>query len=420
MHPRTRLVSLALVLLTGCIDPEDPARGRPIDAGPRLDAPGGVNYREHVAPILAEHCFHCHTDGAISGIVLDRFDDAVRLASRIAERTADRTMPPWYANNSGDCRTYEDANWLEDEELAILAEWAVSRAEGPTDVPIPPARTLRTLDRIDATVDIGTPYTPSLVGDDHDTLRCFVVDSVTPTDVFLTAYQVVPSEPRVVHHVILFHPDVEDVVAQGEALAAEDSERGWECPGGPRMAAHPIALWAPGGGATEFPAGTGVRIVGGRPLILQVHYNTVGSGPLPDLTEVQLRTETSVPSEAQILPVADHELALPPRMPSVSTTGSVRAPTAARIWGVFPHMHQRGLDLDVRATDGTEACLIDMTNWDFGWQGAYFFSEPQDIARGTRLEITCTYQTMEDSDVVTWGETTADEMCLSYVYATGR
>jgi len=71
----------------------------------------------------------------------------------------------------------------------------------------------------------------------------------------------------------------------------------------------------------------------------------------------------------------------------------------------------------VEATDGT--CMVDVPNWDFNWQGAFFYETPIDLANNT-FRLDCTYNTMERDSVVTWGDGTLDEMCLSFFYVTSQ
>lgn len=429
MTSRTSLALLALLaLLPGCPDTSLPAG--PPDSGRRPDASTadappiqtGLTYREDVAPILAEHCLTCHVPGGIAPFVLDSYDAVRPLASRIAQVTADRIMPPYYADNSGDCQTHRDANWLSDPELAVLADWAAdpAHAEGDLAIALPDPRMMTVLGRVDTTIDQGFDFTPQ--GDDGgtdlDELRCFLVDPGTEVDMFLTGYQVRSTEPQVVHHVIVYEPDIADPAAAAAPLEAIDARDGWRCDGGPQMNAHPVVLWAPGVGATNFPETTGLRIVGGRPVVLQIHYNMGAVGSRPSRTMVDLQLEANVPLEGAILPISASGLSLPPHMPRAEATDTAPVPAAGRIWGVLPHMHQRGLEMRVDVTGGAAACLLQTVHWDFHWQQAYFFESPVSVARGQTLEIMCAYNTMADDMTVTWGETTADEMCLNYVYAT--
>lgn len=429
------LLLLAALAVAGCA-PSDEGPAGPRDVGPSVPRDGGpdtgprmvVTYREHVAPIVFAHCVRCHTLGAIAPFPLDDWTNAARNAVRMAEATRERRMPPYYADNSGSCRTHRDANWLEEADIRTIEAWAADplHPEGDTTIPLPtpilPA-TLAAAD-VDATIDLGFDFTPA--GDDGamdlDELRCFLVDPGNATDMFVTGYQVVPGDRRVVHHVIVYEPDA-DPTADAATLEAEDARSGWRCDGGARLPATPIVLWAPGVGATRFPTGTGLRLAGGRRVVLQIHYN-ITPGAFPDRTRVQLELAASVPAEAALISVSDPALALAPRMPSVSTTRSVPVPADGFVWGILPHMHQRGVEMrvDISGTPTGDECLLQTVHWDFLWQQAYFFDAPLAVTGGggRRVTITCRYDTTMDDGVITWGEQTSDEMCLSFVYATGR
>jgi hypothetical protein len=95
-----------------------------------------------------------------------------------------------------------------------------------------------------------------------------------------------------------------------------------------------------------------------------------------------------------------------------------------------PHMHLLGKEIKVTAlyADGREECLLDIDKWDFGWQQSYTFlpDEIVTIAPGDSVRLDCVYdnsaenqpvvnQTRLESQDVTWGDGTLDEMCLNYL-----
>jgi hypothetical protein len=89
-----------------------------------------------------------------------------------------------------------------------------------------------------------------------------------------------------------------------------------------------------------------------------------------------------------------------------------------KLWGAFPHMHELGrrivLERTPSGSDESE-CLVSVPEWDFEWQGAYFFREPVPVTLGDRLTLRCVYDN-PTSDPVFWGEGTEDEMCVSFLY----
>jgi hypothetical protein len=271
-----------------------------------------------------------------------------------------------------------------------------------------------------AVVSIETvEYQPDLSGPDD--YRCFVVDAPSATDYFVTGYEVHPGNVPIVHHVIVYAPTQPAEVTEAQMLDANEAGDGYTCFGGSGVQAFPVVLWAPGAGATNFPRGTGVKLTGGRPLIIQVHYNTLaGSGV--DHTTVDLETAETA-AEAYIVPFGDFDLAIAPRMSEVSTTATQSLsflPVSVRVHGVFPHMHTLGRRLRVEHMTAAagEQCMLNVPAWDFDWQLAYWYERPITFSPSDSVRITCTYDTTSRTEVVTWGEGTQDEMCLTFVYAT--
>ncbi|AKF06514.1 hypothetical protein [Sandaracinus amylolyticus] len=330
-------------------------------------------------------------------------------------------MPPFLADNSGECHTWRDARWLTDREIATLAAW--DEQGEPEGDPATPPPTVPPLPELTGTVSMiqTEVYTPD--DSSTDDYRCFVVDGPDATT-FLTGYEVHPGNAPIVHHVIVYAPTNADAANEARQLDANEAGPGYTCFGASNVNAFPVVLWAPGGGATTFPEGTGVELTGGLPLIIQVHYNLL-AGNEPDQTSVELQTAPSA-TRARIIPLGDYDMSIGPRMSSVSTSETVDLSDFTRginlpitIYGMFPHMHTLGrqLQVDHIANAGAEQCLIDVPRWDFNWQLAYFYEEPIRISSLDSMRITCTYDTSERDETVTWGEGTQDEMCLNFFYA---
>ncbi len=378
---------------------------------------GEVTWAADVGAIVMEKCTGCHVEGGIAPFALDSYAAASPMASAMAGAVLAKRMPPWPPSSCGDCQSFEHDRSLTDEQIATIAAWADQGAPEGGSAELEP-RQLAALEREDAIVSWeGADYTPSDAG--SDSYRCFLVDAPSATDAYFTAYEVRPGNPQVVHHVLIYHPNTEAAVADAEDLDALDDELGYECFGGAGVSSEPLVAWAPGGGATVYPEGTGLPIAGGRPLILQVHYNT-GNGTGPDHTEVAITVEDDVETPAVLARINNTELELPPGQEAVTDSYEVPINQDIKVWGVLPHMHELGQSIQLTAGAGSdETCMIDIPDWNFHWQGMYLYTEPVTVTSGSTARITCVFDTTDRTETTVFGENTSDEMCLAFVYVTG-
>ncbi len=390
-----------------------------------VDPTGEVTYYEDARPIFARHCVGCHVDGGIAPFPLDTYEAAMPMSNRVATATTDRIMPPFLADNSGSCQSVITDHWLSDAEIAVLANWDAQGAlEGDPTTPAPDVVTITHLTGSDVhSIDTGADYEPNR--DLSDDYRCFVVDA--PVGGYVTGYEVHAGNSRIVHHVIVYAPTDNASVTQAHGFDDAEAGPGYTCFGSSRTNAMPIALWAPGGGATTFPRGTGLQIDGTRPLIIQVHYNTLAAvAGDTDRTTVDLRIAPSaVP--AYFIPIADYSFNAAPHLESVSSSstqdlGFIASTGLSQvtIYGSFPHMHTLGTNLGVEVVrgDGTEECLINLPRWDFNWQLPYWYQTPVHVRSTDSIRITCTWDTSSRDTSVSWGDSTQDEMCLNFVYVS--
>jgi len=382
------------------------------------DAPAPT-YSTDVAPLLDEHCTSCHQTGGIAPFVLTDYASAKARADDIAGATARREMPPMPVNNDGSCNRYSNARWLSSDEIETLGAWAKAGApEGGARAPHAPAPKPPTLEDPDAVVDIGVVYTPdaSLGQDDY---RCFVVPAPTEVLEYVTDYEVIPGDSRVVHHAIVYQPSGPDAVADAHALDDASPGDGYTCFGSSGIEAEPLALWAPGTGSVAFPKGTGVPLAGGRELVVQIHYN-LENGVFPDRTQVALRFAREPVITGRYWDAANTEMVLAPGLKHVESTATngLEQATTFTVHGAMPHMHTLGRTLRVDAHGTKDACLVDVDRWDFHWQNAWWYDQPVTLSKVTALEITCGFDTTSRTESVRWGDSTTDEMCISYFYVT--
>ena len=88
--------------------------------------------------------------------------------------------------------------------------------------------------------------------------------------------------------------------------------------------------------------------------------------------------------------------------------------------GLSPHMHLLGTDWEVylERPDGTRENLISIPEWDFNWQGAYYFPKFIVAPFGSVVHAIAGYDNTSENinnpsnppQFVAWGENTTDEM----------
>ncbi|MCP4809689.1 MAG: hypothetical protein GY884_30495 [Proteobacteria bacterium] len=382
-------------------------------------------WTEDVQPLFAEHCAACHASAGLAGFPLDTYDEVIALASVVATSVEDRSMPPFLADNSGECTTYSPARWLTEDEIATVVDWVDGDTPyGPEFEPVEPTP----VQDLEATHVFTTaqPYTPTFEG--WDDWRCFVVEPGLEQDMFLRAYQVVPQNRDMVHHVAIFKP-ISDLSAAQVRSFDPDGE-GYRCFGGANTQAGLWAIWSPGQDVYRLPGEAGVPIEAGMPLVLQFHYAPVEGEVPAELTEVRVELTTDAPP---LLPlwVLNDDFELDPDTPNNADSQSRTlremmqelgwddyAESNVALHGVGGHMHLMGTSLraEVQKSTGDE-CLMDIKRWDYDWHDIYMLEEPISAGPDDVVNIDCTWDTTGRDEPVYWGDDIEDEMCTILVLA---
>ena len=439
MKPTFRCLTTSLLIFGGaCGDNDDP----------KDQTPTTVTYWQDVAPIFFDRCVACHQEGGIGPFALDNFEDAKTWATVAAAATAERRMPPWLVRDDGTCGVFEHSRALTDDEIQTIGTWAQSgtlEGEPRTDLTTPELPSLA-----DA-MEFSTPnFSPEPAGGqfaEFDEYRCFLINPQLQQDRFLTGYDVVPGNASLVHHVLVMtvNPSAFSAIpgrTNGQVMQALDDASpdrdGWPCFGlagdGVDIVGVPIT-WAPGQGIVEFPPDIGYRIKAGDLLVTQIHYNMSRPELLgqSDRSTVHIRMQDQVEREG-FFDLPDGFLdtlfdtptaSLAPGEAAIEFTWERDVDDYLQgvlpqmeLYGVFPHMHERGRKLRVELVDedGTQNCAADVPSWDFGWQIYYFYQEPLHLLPGQKLRVTCEFDTRGTDEPVLPGWGTQNEMCLAGLF----
>lgn len=419
------------------------------DTGEALD-PNAPKFYDDILPLFIGNCSGCHVEGGLGPFDLENYETARDLGEAIVASTASRSMPPFNADNSGVCNTFEDARWLDEADIDLIAQWVEGGAqEGNPDAPRPDRPEFPALAG-DTIVELSTPpgYLP--LADQSgplDDYQCFLGELNEGEDpIYITGYEVLPGNPQVTHHMVGFLVDLEGdsaLFGSNRSLIqtldeASPDQPGWDCFGaagqGVRVEGTPVT-WAPGGGAFNFPPGTGIRIDPGYALVMQTHYN-LANGNGEDTTQVRLAVSDQVEREA-VNALFDRflfsglqggTLEIPPNEESFVYTWDERLsnfdPRIAEwdkveIFGVLPHMHELGRRMQVEyvpSGDG-EMCGMYVDRWDFSWQQAFMYAEPITLEPNDSVRVTCEWNSMGKTSATQPGLGTQQEMCLFGIYA---
>lgn len=405
---------------------------------------GAPTYWGQVAPILFKNCTSCHSAGGIAPFTLTNYSQAKNFAQLAAITMRNRTMPPWPMTGDGSCGEHQDSRWMSETDIKTVEAWvAAGTPEGAprTDLAsTPPAK-------LSGGTEFNTPrFTPARQGGalaHYDEYRCFNVPTTLTKDQFITGYEVTPGNKAMIHHVLVYTVDPfaqSDTplsnASQIQKLDAESPDRdGWPCFGsaGEGIAAKGVPVsWAPGQGATYFPENTGFRIKASDQLIVQVHYNLADEVLIgqTDQTHIGLALKDTVAREGFFI-LHDPLLGSlgndpPDTIPAgqnayeytwtLSLSSLLDASSNQKIdfYGSLPHMHERGTQFSSQIVhaDGKTECTADIKQWDFDWQLYYFYKKPFTLSASDVIKTTCTYDTTGDTNAISPGWGTQNEMCL--------
>lgn len=371
-------------------------------------------YYRDVEPILARNCVTCHRRGGVAPTPpLETFEQAASAAGKIRLAVQMRDMPPWGAENTGLCGKWKGALWLPDSELRALVRWTENPQPGDASAAkATPASAPRSFRASGVALDTGGDFRPGL---GPDAYRCFVVDLALPTDRFATAFRAVSSEPRSVEHVALYTSDSPETDAALSALDAADSSLGYSCYGTARVpAVRLLASFNWDSPVSRLPSGFGVRLRAGRRAVIQIHYNPIATGlGIPTRTRVELELGDRV-REATFIAVSPNDFALAPRSTHVEARVETRLPRAVTVLGVAPRMHSLGRTMQLdRASGDTWRCTGNFDHWDFYRQRFFELDPPLELRAGTRLRLSCAYDTQSRGEPTRMGDGIADEECVA-------
>lgn len=383
-------------------------------------------FTEDIAPIIYNNCAQCHRSGEIGPMPLTNYAQVSAWAPMIEYVTSIRYMPPWPVDHG--YSEFLGERFLTDEQLSLISAWvAAGTPEGPPEAE-------PDLPNFPDGSQVGTPdlvlsFSEAFLheGNNQDQYQVFVLPTGLTEDKVLKSIELRPGNKQIVHHALF----ALDTAEAGRAMDAAPSspEYGYESFGGFGVSqVEDYPGYVPGNTPRYYPEGIGQPIYAGSDLLVQMHYAPVPADEwdsstvnlfFADETEVidrMVETYVMLPFGGTL---TNGPFLIPPD--SIKTFhGTLTVPFNASVLGIGPHMHLLGKDWTVFAVSptGDTTNLVHIPEWDFNWQGMYFFKRMMVLEAGTVIHAYASYDNTTNNPLnpnhppklVTWGEQTSDEM----------
>jgi thiol-disulfide isomerase/thioredoxin/mono/diheme cytochrome c family protein len=401
---------------------ETPVDGCRITPTPERRADEGVTYHNEIAPLMATHCGECHRPDTAAPFSLLTYDDVASNGEMIAEVVADCRMPPWYA--ASEHGEFSNCRAMPAEDREAIIGWVrngMPPGEAKAGVTAAVVEIDQPTESSDGTGDtwanrewsIGEPDLVLTALAEFDVpaegyvdYRYAVLPKLFTQDMWFAAAEVLPDNPRVVHHCNLGLIPI----------------------GGDGRNAKLVTGYVPGGGPMELGAGVAGKIPAGSMLGLQVHLTTTGK---PEKCRIRVGfrfPRERVAKELRYVELASHGFKIPPHAPFHRLDASRTVDHDVTAYGMFAHMHVRGKDVTFRThSPGSEPqTLLMIPNYSFDWQLPYYLPKgAKKYPAGTRFEAVAHFDNSafnpynpDPSAEVREGQQTFEEMMYGYVFYT--
>jgi hypothetical protein len=388
------------------------APGCVLSVGERApSATAAVTYHNRISRIVQNHCLECHRRGENGPFELNTYEDVKGNAAMIKKVIAKRTMPPWFAETNA-THPFKNDRSLSERDRNDIARWVdAGCSEGDAaDAPVAFAFTEGwRIGKPDLSLE--APVAQAIPAKGVLRYRYVTVPTNLTEDKWVTAIEVRPSAPEVVHHLLVFIklPPGDPRAPQYKAM--NGGLNGY------------FAGMVPGQGHITFPEGTAKLLPKGATLVFQIHYTTNGTA-VEDRPRIGFKFAEKAPEHEVLTRAASNRFfIIPANDPNFAITASHTFFQPVRLLSVNPHSHVRGkaFKYELIYPDGRTDVILDLPRYDFNWQIEHQFAEPIDVPAGTRLKVTGWYDNSKDnpanpdpSKAVGFGEQTWQEMMIGY------
>ncbi len=397
----------------------------------------GVNaqttWSEHIAPIVYAHCAKCHHDGGIAPFSLLTYNQALNNNTAILDAINLGYMPPWPANP--EYRHFAFENVVSAEEITAIGDWiSGGSVEGDPNLapPVPVFNDDSVLPEVDFTGQTGDFASTAAT---HDVYRTFVIPSDFNVDTFLDGIEIIPGNPSIVHHVLIYYDPTDDCLAYDNA----DPGPGFTTDGtggGLPPETKTFGVWVPGNSPVILPEGFGFRAEAGGYFLIEIHFPEGSEGETDNTTVNFHFSNDQTPREVYMDPILAHfppvlqePFLFIPANDTASFNELYQVNFNVSLLNVFPHMHLIGRTLRSWAeTPNNQVIpLVDIDDWDFHWQYTYTYPSFVHIPAGTDIRARAFYdntvnnphQPNDPPQNVFGGESTSDEMMVVFFTYTG-
>ena len=366
-----------------------------------------LTYAKDVAPLINQHCVECHRPGTAAPFALTTYEKVAAKAGVIVEVVDEQRMPPWFAHPG--FGKFMNQRGLTTEERDTIVQWAQGSkvsgdlAQAPKPPEFPDSKWL--IGEPDLIITAAKPEKIPATG--YIAYRYIILPHVFEHDTWLQGIQIMPGNPRVVHHANLAHASL---------TTGFDEAKNF------------LTGIVPGGIPVKLDSGIAMMIPKGSGLVLQVHYVTTGKEET-DQISVGLRfAREPIHKRVRYKIIADYNFKIPPGAPAHPVTAQKELECDATGIGLFSHMHLRGKDTTFFAhyPDGKTETLLALPNYSFDWQLSYVWERgAQHFPKGTKIECSSHFDNSpfnpynpDPKATIQNGPQTHDEMMQGFMFYT--
>jgi hypothetical protein len=387
-------------------------------------APPEVTYHKDIEPIFQRRCQECHRPGEIAPFSMRSYTEVRPWAKAIRTDVLAKKMPPWLADSQ--YGHFANDRSLSKQEIDTITAWVDQGAkEGDaSQAPVPRKFPERwNIPTPDLVISMREPFQVPANGE--VSYQYIVMPTGLTEDTWVQMAEARPSEPSVVHHIVVFIRSPQSKwlrdVAPGIAYVPPGNGKDFNNTSG--GGSDILLVYTPGMIPEIWRPGLAKLVKAGSDLVFQVHYTPNGK-PASDLSKIGLVLAKEKPAErALTLSAYKLDFRIPPQDPNYRVDAKAMLPNGGEILSLFPHVHLRGRAFEYRAVypDGTSEILLRVPRYDFYWQLDYKLATPVKLPPGSRMECSAWYDNSPNNPrnpdptaEIRFGEQSREEMMFGF------